>query len=136
MFASCGNYMCTFHGLQLRVCGFDGNAQWINGANNSRLPVSGGETPVSMVGFGDGGPSVVVLTSAGRLFRCGLPQGDWVQDLPPPPAPPNKLQGLMGAGFGRDNSSWFLTAVDVNNNGWIVGKPLEGGEWAPLSNRP
>ncbi len=81
MFASSGNWMCTFRGNMLRACAFDAGGGWFDVAE---LPGGPNVGPLAIQGFA--GPSVWVLDSNNALWHCGLPRGDWVQDIGQPPA--------------------------------------------------
>ena len=135
-FASIGQYMCTFRDHVLFVCGFDANAAWTYGADISSILLQN-EQPISMTGFGDGGPQVVVLTSTNRFLRCGLiPPRVWeVFNIPQPTGA--MFQELIGAGlWTHDNATWFLAARGLNAAGsnvtFVVGNPLGGGAWVEL----
>jgi hypothetical protein len=124
MFTSVGNYMCTFMGQNLCVCGFDASAGW-QAVDYLR---SG---PKAMQGFE--GPSVIVLDNQNHLWICGIPQGGF-RAIPQSAQPPSELQirEFMGAGLASDNRTWCLAAVDTQNRGWLVGNPTGGGNWVPL----
>jgi hypothetical protein len=65
MFTSVGNYMCTFMGQNLCVCGFDASAGW-QAVDYLR---SG---PKAMQGFE--GPSVIVLDNQNHLWFVASPK--------------------------------------------------------------
>lgn len=99
MFANTGIYMCTFIGRVLWVCGFARNASWIQGN-----PQFTGAMPIKdMLGYHD---SVIVADGSGVLWHCGLPTGEWVQDIPQPPF---TFKEFMGSGT-DENYNWYVAA--------------------------
>jgi hypothetical protein len=126
MFTSVGNYMCTFIGQNLCVCGFDASAGW-----ESVDALQDGYFPQAMQGFE--GPSVIVLDNTNHLWICSIPRGSFT-GLRESAQPPSELQirEFMGAGLASDNQTWCLAAVDTQNRGWLIGNPTGGGNWTPL----
>jgi hypothetical protein len=124
-FASCGSYMvCFFDGDRVpAVCGFNASARWA-----SRAPADfPGTTPIkAMQGFA--GPSVIVLDGSNVIWHCGLPYGDWVQDIPQPPV---TFSQFMGAGL-DSSGNWYVAAFDTQRRGWLIGSPTQGGQWAQV----
>jgi hypothetical protein len=116
MFASIGNYMCTFYGRNLIVCGFDASATW-QGVDYLYAD------PKAMQGFE--GPSVIVLDNSNRLWICGILGGGF-RLLPQSAQPPSEcqIQEFMGAGLGTDNRTWFLQSTLKIGDG-LLEIPLE-----------
>jgi hypothetical protein len=124
MFTSVGNYMCTFIGQNLCVCGFDASASW-----QSVDALQAGYFPVAMQGFE--GPSVIVLDNINGLWICSIPRGSFTDRIAQAPSE-LQIREFMGAGLAFDNQTWCLAAVDTQNRGWLVGNPTGGGNWVPL----
>jgi hypothetical protein len=124
MFTSVGNYMCTFIGANLCVCGFDAQAGW-----SSVDYLGDGRFPQAMQGFE--GPSVIVLDNYNVLWICSIPRGSFTDGIAQPP-PELQIREFMGAGLAFDNQTWCLGAVDTQNRGWLIGNPTGGGNWVPL----
>jgi hypothetical protein len=122
MFANNILYMCTFSGNMLWVCGFASNSNWQQVAEFT--------DPVPIKTMIAGTLGAIVVDQGGALWRCELPHGVWVQDIPQPPF---TFKEFMGTGVDL-NQSPYIAALDTGGRAWLIGNPTFGGNWVELPN--